>query len=138
MLKLQAGIAAAMLALSGCAAIQGQTAGDSEQILAQAGFRREAASGAAQGTTRGTGAEALPVRHLTAATENGSSVYKFYDPQFCQCVYVGGAQELAKLQQLRSARVAEHAYNLRSWSPSSNSPDPNVWGAWNPEGLDLK
>ena len=138
MLKPEMVIAAAMLALSGCAAIQGQVAGDSEQILAQAGFRREAApERAAQGATRAAGEEALPVRHLTTATENGSSVYKFYDPQFCNCVYVGGPKEYAELQHLRTARVAEHAQNLKSWIVPEDAPDPNVWGPWKPEGLDL-
>jgi hypothetical protein len=137
MWKPQAAIAAAILALSGCAAIQGQTAADSEQILAQAGFSREAASSAAQGATASAGAQTLPVRQLTAATENGSSVYKFYDPQFCNCVYVGGPKEYAELQHLRSARRADHAQNLRYWSPN-NATDPNVWGAWKPEGLDPK
>jgi hypothetical protein len=131
----QAAIAAAILALSGCAAIQGHNAADSEQLLDQAGFRRDAASSAAQGA--GSGAT-LPVRQLTALAVNGNTAYEFYDPQFCQCVYVGGAQELAKLQQLRSARVAEHAQNLRSWNPAGNSPDPGVWGPWNPAGLDVK
>ncbi|HEY3073604.1 MAG TPA: hypothetical protein VGJ74_00375 [Burkholderiales bacterium] len=134
MWKPQAAIAAAMLALSGCAAIQGQMAGDSEKILAEAGFTRQPQS-AAQGATR-AGGGTLPARQLARVSENGNIAYEFYDPDFCHCVYVGGADEYAKLQQLRSARVAEHAQNLRSWSPSSNSPDPNVWGAWQPEGLD--
>jgi len=136
MLKLPAPIFAAMLALSGCAAIQGELAGDSENILAEAGFTRQPQS-AAQGATR-AGGGTLPTRHLTSASGNGDTSYAFYDPNFCRCVYVGGPNEYAKLQELRSARVAEHAKNLRSWSPSSNSPDPNVWGPWQPQGLDLR
>jgi hypothetical protein len=135
MLKLQAGIAAVMLAVSGCAAIQGQTAGDSEQILAQAGFARQSAAQGAAGAGTGT----LPVRQLTAVNENGTAAYEFYDPQFCNCVYVGGPNEYAKLQQLRGARVAEHAQNLRAFIPSAGgAPDPNLWGPWQPEGLDLR
>ncbi len=136
MWKLQAAVAAAILALSGCAAIQGQTAGDSENILAEAGFTKQPFS-AAQGATRAGGGP-LPARQLTAVNENGSTAYEFYDPKFCQCVYVGGPQQLAKLQELRKARVADHAQNLRGWNPQGNSPDPNVWGPWEPEGLDLK
>ncbi len=139
MWKQQTAIAVAMLALSGCATIEGQTATDSEQILAEAGFRKEAApERAAQGATRGSGEEALPTRRLAAATENGSKVYKFYDAEFCHCVYVGGEKEYAELQRLRTARVAEHAQNLRMWNVTANSPDPNVWGPWKPEGLDPK
>ena len=136
MLKPQVALVATLLALSGCAAIRGQEAGDSENILAQAGFTRDPA-GAAQGATR-PGGGALPARQLTAVSQYGGTVYEFYDPQYCDCVYVGGAQEYARLQELRKARVAEHAQNLRDWSPMSNSPAPNVWGPWEPEGLDLK
>ena len=134
MWKLQAAIAAAMLALSGCAAFQGQMAGDSESILAEAGFTKQPQS-AAQGATRSNG-KPLPARQLTTVSDNGTTAYEFYDPRFCHCVYVGGADELAKLQQLRSARVAEHAQNLRMWSVPTNGADPSTWGPWQPAGLD--
>jgi hypothetical protein len=136
MLKPQATIAAAMLVLSGCAAIGGMETRDSENILAEAGFTREVQS-AAPGATAASGS-ALPARQLTRVAANGTTAYEFYDPNFCHCVYVGGPDEYAKLQQLRSARLDEHARNLRSWNPTSNSPDPNVWGPWEPEGLDVK
>src|SRR5258708_15316668 len=111
MWKQQTAVAAVMLTLSGCAAIQGQSAGDAENILAQAGFTKEPFT-AAQGASRLPGGP-LPARQLTKVAQNGATVYEYYDPRYCQCVYVGGADELAKLQQLRSARVAEHAQNLR-------------------------
>jgi hypothetical protein len=74
--KPQAAIAAVLLALSGCAAIQRQTL-------------------SAQG---GPAPRALQVRQLTASTRNGSTTYEFYDPQFCRCIYVGGAKEYAELK----------------------------------------
>jgi hypothetical protein len=136
MFKLQAGIAAAMVAVSGCAAMQGQTAGDSEQILAEAGFARQAQSAAPGATSAARGS--LPARQLTAVSDNGATAYEFYDPQFCRCVYVGGADEYARLQQLRSARLAEHAQLLRVPASLAGSPDPHLWGPYQPEGLDLK
>jgi len=135
MYKTQAAIAVVMLALSGCAAIQGQAATDSEQILAQAGFRRESAS--SQGATS-AGSQALKVRQLTAETQNGSTTYEFYDPEFCHCTYVGGAKEYAELQRLRHARADEHQQLLRTSVAGLADPDPALWGAWNPEGLDVK
>jgi uncharacterized protein YceK len=134
MWKPQAAMAAVILALSGCAAIQGQTAGDSENILAEAGFTKQPQS-AAQAATGGA---TLPARQLTKVDQNGTTAYEFYDPQFCRCVYVGGAQEYAKLQQLRSQRVADHTYALRSFSAPNNTSDVNLWGPWQPEGLDVK
>ena len=137
MWKPQAAIAAVLVTLSGCAAIQGQTAADSEQILAQAGFARQPQT-AAQGATRPDGGP-LPARQLTEVANNGNTAYEFYDPRYCHCVYVGGPKELAKLQELRSTRVAEHAQNLRAFIPSAGgAPDPNLWGPWQPEGLDVK
>jgi uncharacterized protein YceK len=136
MWKPQAAVVAAIVALSGCAAIQDHNAADSENILAQAGFKKEPYS-AAQGATRAGGGP-LQARQLTKVSQNGSTEYEFYDPKFCQCVYVGGEQENAKLQELRKDRAADHARNLRDWNVMANSPDPNVWGPWEPEGLDVK
>ena len=136
MWKSQAALAAAILALSGCAAFQGQMAGDSENILAEAGFAKQPQS-AAQGATRADG-RPLPARQLTTVSDSGNTMYEFYDPKYCQCVYVGGADEFAKLKELRSARVAEHAQNLRMWSVPTNGADPSTWGPWQPAGLDAK
>ena len=93
MWKSQAAIAATMVALSGCAAMQGQMASDSEQMLAEAGFARQAQS-AAPGATSSTGGS-LPARQLTRVNDNGAVAYEFYDPQFCNCIYVGGEKEYA-------------------------------------------
>ena len=136
MLKPQIAIAAAILALSGCAAIRGQTAADSEQILTEAGFARQAPS-AAQGTTGAT-VVPLPARQLTKVNDGGNVAYEFYDPQFCHCVYVGDAKQYAELQRLRSARVAEHEKLLRTSSAGIADPDPGIWGPWKPKGLDVK
>jgi len=111
----------AILALAGCAAIQGQGAADSEEILAQAGFQRHP-----------LGEPGLPARHLV----EDAGAYKFADPDFCRCVYVGGAKEYAELQRLRAERRAEHEWILRR-TVAGNSVDPLAWGPWNPEGLDV-
>jgi hypothetical protein len=135
MWKPQAAIAATILALSGCAAINGQMAADSEQILEEAGFSKQPQS-AAQGAT-GTAGGSLPVRQLTKVNDNGSVAYEFYDPQFCNCVYVGGAQEYAKLQELRKARADDHA-KLQMSATGQAAPPYWMWGPWKPEGLDVK
>ena len=109
------------LTLAGCAAIDGRVAADSEEILAQAGFQREPLDG-----------PGLPARQLVQA---GAS-YRFADPDFCQCVYVGGAKEYAELQRLRTQRIAERDWALFHGS-YGNAHSPLVWGAWKPEGLDV-
>ena len=113
-------VAFALLALTGCAAIQGRTAADSEEILAQAGFQRHPLD-----------EPGLPSRQLVES----AGTYKFADPNFCQCVYTGGAKEYAELQRLRAQRIADREWVQRHASYGS-SYDPLVWGAWKPEGLD--
>lgn len=110
----------AVALLAGCSALQGRVAADSEQILEQAGFRREP-----------LGEPGLPPRRLV----EHAGTYKFADADFCGCVYVGGAKEYAELQRLRAERIAEREWALRHAS-YGNSYSPEVWGAWRPEGLD--
>jgi hypothetical protein len=138
MRKTHAAIAAAMLTLSACAAIQGQLATDSEQILAEAGFHREALPASSASGATSAGAQGLKARQLTAETAHGATTYAFYDPEFCHCTYVGGAKEYAELQRLRSARVAYHQEAVTSTLAGSAAPMPGIWGPWNPEGLDVK
>ena len=107
--------------LAGCAAIQGLVAADSEEILAQACFQRQALD-----------EPGLPARQLVAQ----AGTYKFADPDFCACTYVGGAREYAELQRLRAERISERDWALRHNS-NGNTYSPIVWGAWRPEGLDV-
>ena len=108
------------VALAGCAAIQERVALDSEEILAQAGFQREPLH-----------EPGLPARQLVEQ----AGTYKFADPNFCGCVYVGGAKEYAELQRLRAERIAERDWALRH-AYFGNANSPIVWGAWRPQGLD--
>ena len=74
----------------------------------------------------------LPARHLV----EDAGTYKFADPDFCHCVYTGGAKEYAELQRLRAERLAERDWILRH-TVAGNSVDLVVWGPWKPEGLDV-
>ena len=133
MRTLQTSIVAATLALSGCAAVSGMQANDAEDILAEAGFTREAAAAA----PAAAGGTALPTRQLTRVEANGATYYEFSDPQ-CQCVYVGGPNEYAKLEQLRDQRRADHAWYLRRSNLAYSAGYSETWGPWNPGGLDVK
>ena len=110
------------LALAGCSAIQERAALDSEELLAQAGFRREPLTE--------TG---LPDRQLVES----AGAYKFADAKFCACVYVGGPNEYAALQRLRSERIAEREWIMSRGSVQGAAVDRTAWSAWKPEGLDL-
>ena len=107
-----------LAALPGCAALQGRVAADSEEILAQAGFEREPLD-----------EPGLPSRRLIEQ----AGVYKFADPDFCRCVYVGGAKEHAELLRLRAERLAEREWFFGRMA----NMDRTMWGPWKPEGLDV-
>ena len=109
------------VALTGCAAIRNQMAADSEEILQQAGFERAPLD-----------RPGLPARQLVQT----GSTYTFADPDFCQCMYVGGEREYAELRRLRAERIAEHDYAMRS-TVYGNAQSPHQWGPWKPEGLDV-
>jgi hypothetical protein len=111
-----------LLALPGCAYLQNRSAADAEEILAQAGFQRQPLD-----------EPGLPARHLV---EDGGS-YKFADPDFCQCVYIGGAAEYAELQRLRAARKAERDWVLGRTSNVTSLDSSTIWGPWDPQGLDV-
>lgn len=113
--------AAAVLALPGCAYLQGQAAADSEEMLAQAGFQRDPLD-----------EPGLPARQLV----EDAGTYKFADPDFCRCVYTGGSRQYAELQRLRAERIAERDWVLRH-SSYGNTYSPLVWGPWKPAGLDV-
>jgi len=110
------------VALAGCAAIQQRSALDSEELLAEAGFRREPLTDTA-----------LPDRQLVES----AGAYKFADAKICACIYVGGADEYAALQRLRAERVAERQWIMSRGSVHGAAVDRTAWSAWKPEGLDL-
>ena len=110
------------VALAGCAAVQERAALDSEEILAQAGFRREPLT-----------EPGLPERQLVES----AGAYKFADAKFCACVYVGGPNEYAALQRLRAERIAEREWIMSRGSVQGAAVDRTAWSAWKPEGLDL-
>ena len=110
------------VALAGCSAIQKRSALDSEQLLAEAGFRREPLT-----------EPGLPERQLVES----AGAYKFADAKFCACVYVGGANEYAALQRLRAERIAEREWIMSRGSVHGAAVDRTAWSAWKPEGLDL-
>jgi hypothetical protein len=90
------------LPLAGCAAIHRSEAQDTHGLLAAAGFQAKPAATPEELTTLKT----LPPRKLIVQTKAGHLVYTYADPDYCQCVYEGGAKEYAKLA--RRGHFAPH------------------------------
>jgi hypothetical protein len=84
------------LPLSGCAAIQRGEAEDTEQLLAAAGFQAEPADTPEKLDNLRT----MPPRKLVSQSKAGNFVYAYADPDYCQCLYVGGPTEYAAYQRL--------------------------------------
>ena len=108
----------AALLLAGCAAIQRREAQDTEQLLAAAGFQAKPA----ETPEKLANLRAMPPRQLVARSKDGNFVYTYADPDYCQCLYVGGPQEYSAYQRL--AVQKEIAQEQRDAAMD--------WGMWGP------
>src|SRR5919197_1019733 len=94
--KLMALALTVALSLLGCAAIQRSEARDTEQLLAAAGFQAKLA----ETPEKLANLKAMPPRQLVSQAKDGNFVYSYADPDYCQCLYVGGPQEYSAYQRL--------------------------------------
>ena len=114
-------VAAALLTLSGCAAIHRHEAVSTENLLSAAGFQMRAADD----PERVQDLSAMPPLKIVARSRNNEATYTFADPYTCRCLYVGGAKEysayqhLVEEQQIAQERIwaEEDAMNWALWSP---------------------
>ena len=111
-------VAAALLTLSGCAAIRRQDAASTEQLLAAAGFQMRAADN----PERVHDLTAMPPLKIVRRSQDSNVTYTFADPHKCRCLYVGGAKEYSAYQRLaREKRIEEE--RLQDGVPSDG-----LWG----------
>jgi hypothetical protein len=107
------------LPLAGCAAIQRSEAKDTEQLLAAADFQAKPADTPEKLADLRT----MPLRELVSRSKDGNFVYTYADPDYCQCLYVGGPKEYSAYQRLAVKR--QIARDLRDASM-----DWGIWGPW--------
>ena len=84
------------LSLTSCAAIQQREARGEEYWLATAGFQAEPADT----PEKLANLRAMPPRELVSQVKDGNVTYSYADPDYCQCVYVGGSEAYAAYQRL--------------------------------------
>ena len=114
-------IAAALLTLSGCAAIRRQEAASTEQLLAAAGFQMRAADN----PERVHDLTVMPPLKIVARSQDNNVRYTFADPYKCRCLYVGGSKEYSAYQHLvTEQQIAQE----RIWAEE----DAMNWGLWGP------
>ena len=87
---------AALLTLSGCAAIRRHEAGSTEQLLAAAGFQTRPADN----PERVHDLAVMPPLKIVARNQDNDVRYTFADPYKCRCLYVGGPKEYSAYQRL--------------------------------------
>jgi len=114
--------AAALLTLSGCAAIRRHEAASTEQLLAAAGFQMRPADN----PELVHDLAAMPPLKIVARNQDNDVRYTFADPYKCRCVYVGGSKEYAAYQHLLTERqIAQE----RIWAEEDDM-DSGLWGPW--------
>jgi hypothetical protein len=86
----------AALPFAGCAAIRSGEARDTEQLLAEAGFQAKPV----ETPEKLADLKTMPPRKLVSQSKDGNFVYTYADPDYCQCVYVGGPKEYSAYQRL--------------------------------------
>ena len=114
-------ILAAMVGLTGCAAIQRSQAHDTEHLLAAAGFKMQLADT----TARQQQLAAMPAYRLLNRAKGDGVEYTYADPTKCKCVYVGGPDEYSAYQRLLEERQIDQdrvwaaqdgmSWGLRPW-----------------------
>jgi hypothetical protein len=106
------------LPLAGCAAIQRSEARDTEQLLA-AGFQAKPA----ETPEKLTNLRTMPPRQLVSQAKDGNMVYTYADPDYCQCLYVGGPTEYSAYQRLAvEKKIAQERLGAAM--------DWDMWGPW--------
>jgi hypothetical protein len=114
-------ILAASVSLTGCATLQRSWAGNTEQLLAAAGFKMQLADTPEQQQQLA----AMPAYRLSNQPKGDSVEYAYADPTTCKCVYVGGPKEYAAYQRLMTQqqnaqerlRIEENSINWAPWAP---------------------
>jgi len=112
---------AAIMSMTGCAAIRGMQARDTEELLEAAGFNRQPLNAAHTKLEQAT-----PPYLMVSRTKDGAMQYTYSDPDHCRCVYVGNSREYAEYQRLaKERRIARERllYYEDVW-------DRNNWGPW--------
>ena len=94
---------AVALPLTGCAAIQRGEARNIEHWLATAGFQAKPADT----PEKLANLRAMPPRELVSQVKEGNVVYSYADPDYCQCMYVGGSEEYSAYRLLFAGKKSD-------------------------------
>jgi len=120
-------VLAALVATTGCAAMQRQGAMEQERLLAAAGFQMKFANTPALAAQ----AAEMPQRRVVPVPSENGVRYVWADAKWCQCIYVGTEQAYDRFQRLV---VKEDIAQENEMAADEEAEAQLDWGAWGPWG----
>jgi len=116
------GLAAIVLSLAGCAALQGQDTRATERMLTAAGFQTKAADT----PEKLAHLQTLTPGRIVRRERNGEPSYVYADGNVCKCVYAGTEQQYQEYRKLAQQQTMSDEATL----VTEESSDPRSWGLW--------
>lgn len=110
--------------MTGCAMLEKSDAGNTEELLAKAGFQKKPADT----PEKLAHINSMKQRELVSHIKDGSVYYAYADGEFCKCLYMGSEQNYKQFEKLTFQRDTEEmneaaAMNWGAWGG---------WDAWGP------
>jgi hypothetical protein len=112
-------------ALAGCAAIERHEAGQTEQLLAAAGFQMRPADTPAKLADVERQQQHKVVRH----ERDGEATYVYADAADCKCLYTG---DQASYDQFQKLQVQENVASQEMMAAEMNQQAAMDWETWGP------
>ena len=112
-------------ALAGCAAIERHEAGQTEQLLAAAGFQMRPADTPAKLADVERQQQHKVVRH----ERDGEATYVYADAADCKCLYTG---DQASYDQFQKLQVQENVASQEIMAAEMNQQAAMDWETWGP------
>jgi hypothetical protein len=118
-------VGAVALALAGCAAIERDETGQTEQMLAAAGFEMRPADTPAKLADL----ERLQQQKLVRHDRDGAVTYVYADATDCKCLYTGDQENYDQFEKLR---VQENVAQQEMMAAEMNQQAAMNWEMWGP------
>jgi hypothetical protein len=117
---------AATLAVGGCAYFTRQSAQDTENLLAAAGFTMRPADTPEKLAHLRT----MPVRTIISRSKSDQLVFTYADPDYCKCLWVGNASQYNAYQRLVEQRQVAQIRLMAAQEEEMASMNWGMWGPW--------
>jgi hypothetical protein len=115
-----------VLAGAGCAYFARQSAQDTENLLAAAGFTLKPADTPEKLAHLRT----MPVRTIVSRAKGDQLVFTYADPDYCKCLWVGNARQYNAYQRLVEQRQVAQMRLMAAQEEEMASMNWGMWGPW--------